>query len=248
MLGNGIDHDVVAVNLFEGDLPLAVALVAVVGHLRKEGGTSVKAQPAGVLNGSWELVVAVEQQVAHDVVGRGQQEEGHAAELRVPVGVAAILLACEALRGNVEPWVVAPVGLEELEDVVADGLLSGGVALNAHVGLLPNLVPGLPMVGGEPFPPQLLGLQGLLLSYVHDVAHLLLQRADYGYIFYQGDAVARSHVGPQAVATLSLLLNAYGAVAALRMVLEELIGHGVAHLIVFAAGLCPEVGALLAAL
>ena len=32
------------------------------------------------------------------------------------------------------------------------------------------------------------------------------------------------------------------------MVLEELIGHGVAHLIVFAAGLCPEVGALLAAL
>ena len=104
------------------------------------------------------------------------------------------------------------------------------------------------VVGQQLVPAYLFGAESLLLGLFDDVNHAGLQAGYHRYILNQGDAVARLHVGTQAVAALSLLLNADGAMATLGVILEELVGHGIADLVVFAAGLCPEVGTLAAAL
>ena len=97
--------------LFEGDFPFAMAFFAVVGHLRKEGRPVLESQLFGIFDGLGQLVVAVHQQVLRNASRGGKQEEGHTAQLGIPIGVAAILLAREAFGGDVQAGVVAAIGL-----------------------------------------------------------------------------------------------------------------------------------------
>ena len=83
---DSVRNRAVAVDFFEGDLPLVMALFTVHGHHRVERGAVAESEFGGVLDGLVELLVAVEQKVsAHLGVGRGQVE-GQAVGLGVPVG------------------------------------------------------------------------------------------------------------------------------------------------------------------
>ena len=230
VLQDGVDDDVVAVYFLEGDFPLAMTLLAVVGHLREEGGPVLEAQLAGVLNGFGKLVVAVHQQVPHNVARRGEQEEGHAAQFGVPIRVAAVFFARKSLGGNVEPRVVAPIGLVELEDVVADALLGFGVSLDGDVRFFPDLVPRLPVGFCQGFPAVGLGLSGQSDGRFHEVLPFVVERRGHDDIFHQGDGVARLDVGTQAEARLPPFLDADGVGVGFFPVLEELVGDGIAHL------------------
>ena len=84
---------------------------------------------------------AVFEQVLRDFLARDGGVHGQAVGLRVPIGRAAVLFAGEALGADVELRVLAVIGGEELEDVEADALLAGHVAVDAHVGLFPAARP-----------------------------------------------------------------------------------------------------------
>ena len=128
---DGVGDGVVAVNLLEGDFPLVVALDARERHHRIERAR----QPllTRVVVRAVDLQPAVFEQVLRDFLARDGGVHGQAVGLRVPIGRAAVLFAGEALGSDVQAGVLAVIGGEELENVEADTLLTGDVAVDAHV-------------------------------------------------------------------------------------------------------------------
>ena len=223
-----------------------MAFFAVVGHLRKESRSVPESQLFGIFDGLGQLVVAVHQQVLRNASRGGKQEEGHTAQLGIPIGVAAILLAREAFGGDVQAGVVAAIGLVELEDVVADALLGFGVALDGDVGFFPDGMPGLPVVFRQGIPSVGLGLSGHADGGLYQVGPLVVEGRGHDDILHQRHRVARLDVGPQAEAGHLALLDADGVVDGFLVVLVEVIGQGETNLRVFPSGLCPQVGTILA--
>ncbi len=140
---NGVGDCAVAVYLLEGDLPFVVAFLSVHGHHGVECRAAAEAEFFRVFYGFLQVAVAIHEQVArHVLIGSGQVKR-KTIRLRIPVGAAAVFFAGETFGADVEPFVFAGVGLIHLENIEADTLLSGHVALYADVGLFPFGRPGV---------------------------------------------------------------------------------------------------------
>ena len=179
---NRVGDGAVAVDLLEGDLPLVVALLAVDGDHRVERRTVAEAQLRSVFDGLVELVVAVDEQFAGDGPPGGGQVERQAVGLGVPVGHAAVFLAREALRTDIQTGVHPGIGLQQHEDAEADALLRPGVAPDFDVAAVPAGGPGGRLLFEQ-------GLEARLLSRSRDAAR-------------RGDKVRRSVVERRADARI----------------------------------------------
>ena len=100
------------------------------------------------------------------------------------------------------------------------------------------------MVVGQAVPAGSLGLAGFGDGVVYEMLAFVVEGRGDGGVFDERDAVARLHVRAEAESGLCLFFDSYGVGGGLLAVLEELVGHGVAHLCVFPSGLCPEVGTI----
>jgi len=140
-----VGDSAVAMDLFERDLPLVMALHAVEGHHRVE--RPGEALLTRVVASLIELTVAIFQQRQHHVGPRDREVEGHENSLGVPIGGATVLFAGETLRPDVESLVLAVVGRQQLEHVETYPLLRGCVAVDLDIGLSPPVCPGGLLLG-----------------------------------------------------------------------------------------------------
>ena len=177
-------------DFFEGDLPLVVALFAVHGDHRVECGAVGESELGGVLDGFVELLVAVHQQVAaHFGVGR-REVERQAVGLGVPVGRAAVLLAGESFRADIEARIHARKRLKQVKDVEANPLLGGIVAVNHNVGKVPLGAPGLALLGEQGFVARRTGRCGLGRRTRLDLSGRSVHRRNHTHVLVQGDSLA----------------------------------------------------------
>ena len=100
-----------------------------------------ESQLLGILDGFSELVVPVTKQLLRHMFWMCRQEKRQAVRLGVPIRRAAVLLPGEPLGSDVQPRIVATVGLVQVENVEADGLLRLHVAFNPDVPQRPNVRP-----------------------------------------------------------------------------------------------------------
>ncbi len=100
------------------------------------------------------------------------------------------------------------------------------------------------MLVEQGIPAHLPGFAGLGHGGVYQFAPFVVERGTDSGVFDERYAVAGFYVGAYAEARLLLLFYAYGDGHGLLAVLEEPVGHGIAHLRVFPPGLGPEVGAI----
>src|SRR5690606_12424086 len=110
-------------------------------HHGIQGGPAGEPQLAGVFNGLLQVFISVKQKIACDMGVSGTQVEGEGKCLGIPVGTAAILLAGESLRADVQPGVLTGVGLVKLEDIEAYSLQCCDVSPDANIAVFPFLSP-----------------------------------------------------------------------------------------------------------
>ena len=142
-VAQGQHHRTVPVDLFERDFPFVVALLPVHGHHGIERCPILEAQLLGIFNGLAQLVEAVPQQLFRHMRWMCGQEKGQTVRFGVPIRGATVFLTSEAFGANIETSVVPTVGLVQVEDVEADGLLSLHIAFDLDVSQRPNVLPSL---------------------------------------------------------------------------------------------------------
>ena len=87
------------------------------------------------------MLVTVDQKIARHAARRRGNEKGNADRFRVPIGAAAVFFAGESLGTDVQPFVLARVGLVEVKDVEPDALLRLHIALDDDVAVAPDVLP-----------------------------------------------------------------------------------------------------------
>ena len=143
------NHGPIPVDLFEGDFPLVVAFFAIHGHHGIQCRTVLESQFLGILNGLAELIETVTQELLCDVRRVGGQVEWQAVRFRVPIRGPAVFLARESLGAHIQSGIVSAVGLVEVKDVEANGLLSFNVPFDFDVAQRPNRLPCLDVCGSH---------------------------------------------------------------------------------------------------
>lgn len=91
-------------------------------------------------------------------------------------------------------------------------------------------------------PAYALGFACLGHGVFHQFTPFVVERRSDGGVFDECHVVSGFHVGTYAETGLLFLFYPYGVGSGFLVVFEELVSHGVAHLCIFPAGLCPEIG------
>ena len=128
-------------DFLKGDFPFVVAFLAVHGHHRIQGSTILEAQQCGILDGLFQVVASVYEQLSRHIPRMGSQIERQTVCLRVPITCSPVFLTCESPRADVQARVVSREGLVEMEDVEAYGLLGRVVSIDRDVRTLPDALP-----------------------------------------------------------------------------------------------------------
>ena len=143
------DHGPIPMDFFEGDFPLVVAFLAIHGHHGIQRRSVLEAQFLGILNGLAELVETVTQELLGDVRRVSRQVKRQTIRLCVPIRGPAVFLARESLGAHIQSGIVSAVGLVEVKDVEANGLLRFDVSFDLDVAQRPNRLPCLDMCGAH---------------------------------------------------------------------------------------------------
>ena len=138
----------VAVDFLKSDFPFVVAFDSVEGHHRIQ--SAFEPLLACVVESTRQLLMTVAQQLAGDFrIGYGKVHRHHVC-LRIPIGGAAVFLAGEAFRTDVQAFVFSVISRKKLEKIEADPLLCFVVAQYFHVRFRPSRFPSTFMRGEKP--------------------------------------------------------------------------------------------------
>src|SRR6056297_793484 len=125
--------------LLECDFPFVVGFFTV--HCDHGVESALKPQSFGVFLGFFKVLVSVAQEVPCRFFTACAQIEGEAKGFCVPIGASPVFFTSKAFGADVEARVVTCIGLPKVENVEADSLLGGNVAVNPYIGMIPNLPP-----------------------------------------------------------------------------------------------------------
>ena len=179
------NHGSVAVNLFKGDFPLVVTLLPVHGDHGVQCCAVRESQLRGILDGFPELVVPVSEQLLRHMFWMCGQEKRQAVRLGVPIRRAAVFLPGEPLGSNVQPRIVATVGLVQVKNVEADGLLRLHVAFNSDVPQRPNVRPRRLVTGTFFGVTKLPAVERLVQRLLTTSRWRRVQRTDQAHVFVE---------------------------------------------------------------
>ena len=129
----------IAVDFLESDFPFIVALHAGEGHHRIQ--RALQPLLLRIMESARQLVVTVFQEIAGNFRLGNRQVERHAVSFRIPVGSAAVFLAGEAFRSDVQALIFAVISREQLEQVETDALLRFVISADFDIRQIPTLSP-----------------------------------------------------------------------------------------------------------